>query len=178
MNDIKLNTKNVGTLTSDGWTIWSRKCKSVLQAYGLWTYIKGPNTQPPTDTMKLAEWIHINDHIVGALCQVVDNSLSQEIENLTMEHDAWEHLKMKTYQSGIISKFNALQTAMCTHFTMPDSIHSTIADMKDLTEIIYDKQQSDKLVATSLGLHSAHLSLYLLSVLSYYSCTFVFKIKF
>ena len=105
--------------------------------------------------MKLAEWIHINDHIVGALCQVVDNSLSQEIENLTMAHDAWECLKMKTYQSGIISKFNALQTAMHTHFTTPDSVHSTIADMKDLIEIIYDKQppSKDEMVIT-LYLHA------------------------
>ena len=105
--------------------------------------------------MKLAEWIHINDRIVGALCQVVDNSLSQEIENLTTVHDAWECLKAQTYQSGIISKFNVLQTAMHTRFSTPDSVHATIADMKDLIEIIYDKQPPTKDdMAITLYLHA------------------------
>ena len=80
MAEIKL--KSVGLLTTDGWTIWSRKCKSILRSYGLWTYIEGPDSQPPTDTTKIAEWHCINDRIVGALCLVVENSLSQEIETL------------------------------------------------------------------------------------------------
>ena len=46
----------------------------------------------------------------------------------------------KAYQSTIISQFNALQTAMHTHFTIPDSVMLTIADIKDLVEVIYDKQ--------------------------------------
>ena len=44
----------------------------------------------------------------------------------------------------MISKFNALQTAMCTCFTMPDSMTSTIADIKDLIKVIYDKQAPTK----------------------------------
>ena len=108
MAEIKLTTKNVGILTANGRTLWSRKCKSVLRGYGLWTYIEGPDSQTPTDITKIDDWIRINDRIVGALCQVVDNSLSQEIKNLTTAKEAWECLKGKTYQSDVISKFNAL----------------------------------------------------------------------
>ena len=72
------------------------------------------------------------------------NSLSQEIKNLTTAKEAWECLKGKTYQSGVISKFNALQTAMHTHFTTPDTVNATITDMKNLIEIIYDKQPPTK----------------------------------
>ena len=96
MAEIKLTTKNVGILTADGWTLWSRKSKSVLRGYGLWTYIEGPDSQTPTDTTKIDDWICINDRIVGALCQVVDNSFSEEIKNLTTAKEAWEHLKGKT----------------------------------------------------------------------------------
>ena len=88
--------------------------------------------------MKVDEWHHINDCIVGALCLMVENSLSQEIEKLTTAREAWECLKSKTYQSGMISKFNALQTAMCTHFTIPESVNSMIAELKDLADVIYD----------------------------------------
>ena len=38
----------------------------------------------------------------------------------------------------MISKFNAFQTAICTYFTMPDSVNSTIAELKDLADVIYD----------------------------------------
>ena len=131
MSDIKLNVKNVGTLTADGWTMWSRKCKSVLQSYGLWTYIKRTNSTKPADAAKVSDWVETNDHIVGTLCQVVNNSLAQGIENLMNAHDAWERLKSKMYQSGVISKFNALQNAMQARFMTPDTINATITDIKD-----------------------------------------------
>ena len=75
-------------------------------------YIKGTNSTKPADAAKVSDWVETNDHIVGTLCQVVNNSLAQGIENLMNAHDAWERLKSKTYQSGIISKFNTLQNAM------------------------------------------------------------------
>ena len=55
----------------------------------------------------------------------------------------------------MISKFNALQTAMCTLFIMPHSMTSTIADIKNLIEVIYDKQvpMKDKMAIT-LYLHA------------------------
>jgi len=142
MNEIKL--KGVGVLTTDGWTLWSQNCKSKLCSYGLWTYIEGPDNKPPREATKLDEWHHINDCIVGALCLVVENSLSQEIENLKTAQEAWECLKSKTYQSGMILKFNALQTAMRIHFTTPDSVNSTIAEIKDLIDIIYDTKPPTK----------------------------------
>ena len=77
----ELKLKGVGLLTTDGWTIWSRKCKSILWSYGLWNYIEGPDSQLLTDTTKVDEWHRINDRVVGALCLVVENSLLQEIEN-------------------------------------------------------------------------------------------------
>ena len=116
----------------------------MLQSYGLWTYIEGADDMKPKDTTKFDDWHRTNDWIIGALCQVVDNSLAQEIENLTSTHDAWEKLKSKTYQNGAISKFNALQNAMRTCFTMPDTINTTIADIKNLIEIIYDKAPPTK----------------------------------
>ena len=139
MSEIKLTVKNIGILTADGWTLWSRKCKSVLQSNGLWTYIEGADSMKPADNTKIDDWHHTNDQIVGALCQVIDNSLAQEIKNLTSAHDAWETLKSKTYQNGTISKFNALQNAMRPRFTTPDTANATIADIRDLVEIIYDK---------------------------------------
>ena len=75
-------------------------------------YIEGTNSTKLADASKVSDWVEMNDCIVGALCQVVDNSLAQEIEILMSTHDAWERLKSKTYQSGIISKFNTLQNAM------------------------------------------------------------------
>ena len=154
MSEVKLTAKNIGILTTNGWTLWSRKCKSVLQSYGLWTYIEGADDTKPKDTTKFDDWHHMNNRIIGALCQVVDNSLAQEIENLTSEHDAWEKLKSKTYQNGAISKFNALQNAMRTHFTMPDTINTTTADIKDLIEIIYNKAPPPKM---RCSLHSFYM---------------------
>ena len=90
MSEVKLTAKNIGILTTNGWTLWSRKCKSVLQSYGLWMYIEGADDMKPKDTMKFDDWHCTNNWIIGALCQVVDNSLAQEIENLTSTHDAWE----------------------------------------------------------------------------------------
>ena len=144
MSEIKLTAKNIRILTANGWTLWSRKCKSVLWSNGLWTYIEGADSMKPADKTKIDDWHHMNDRIVGGLCQVVDNSLAQEIKNLTGAHDAWETLKRKTYQNGAISKFNALQNAMRTRFTMPDTVNAMIADIRDLIEIIYDKTPPTK----------------------------------
>ena len=144
MTDIRLNAKNIGVLAADGWTLWSRKCKSVFRGYGLWMYIEGPDSKPPANVAKMDEWTQMNDRIVGALCQVVDNAISQEIKNLTMAIEAWNKLKGKTYQSGVISKFNALQTAMRTCFTTLDTVTATIANIKDLIKIIYDKTAPTK----------------------------------
>ena len=144
MSEIKLTAKNIGILTADGWTLWSRKCKSVLRSNGLWTYIEGADSTKPADNTKIDDWHRTKDRIVGALCQVVDNSLAQEIENLTSAHDAWETLKSKSYQNGTISKFNALQNAMRTRFTLPDTVNAMIADIRDLIEIIYDKAPPTK----------------------------------
>ena len=44
----------------------------------------------------------------------------------------------------MISKFNALQTAMRTHFTTPDSVISTISELKDLADVIYDTKLPTK----------------------------------
>ena len=53
MSEIKLTVKNVGILTADGWTLWSRKCKSVLQSNGLWMYIEGADSMKPADNTKI-----------------------------------------------------------------------------------------------------------------------------
>ena len=86
----------------------------------------------------------MNDLIVGTICQVVDNALSQEMENLTMAYEAWNKLKGKMYRSDVISKFNALHTAMRTCFTTPNTVTATIANIKDLIEIIYDRTAPTK----------------------------------
>ena len=59
----ELKLKGVGLLTTDGWTIWSQKCKSILRSYSLWNYIEGPDNQLLTEAMKVNEWYQINDHI-------------------------------------------------------------------------------------------------------------------
>ena len=44
----------------------------------------------------------------------------------------------------MISKFNALQTAMRTRFTTPESVNSTISELKDLADVIYDTKPPTK----------------------------------
>ena len=61
MSEIKLTVKNVRILTVDGWTLWSRKYKSVLWSYGLWMYIEGADNMKPMDTAKLDDCHHTND---------------------------------------------------------------------------------------------------------------------
>ena len=55
----------------------------------------------------------------------------------------------------MISKFNALQTAMCTRFTMRESVNSTISELKDLADVIYDTKllTKDEMLIT-LYLHA------------------------
>jgi hypothetical protein len=53
---------------------------------------------------------------------------------------AWEFLKTETYQHGIISKMNALQTAIRIQFTSHDSFDNTINELKDQLAIIYDQK--------------------------------------
>ena len=117
-------------------------------------YIEGADSMKPADNTKIDDCHCTNDWIIGALCQVVDNSLAQEIKNLMSAHDAWETLKSKTYQNGTISKFNALQNAMRTHFTTSDIVNAMLADIRDLTEIIYDKTPTKDEMLITLCLHA------------------------
>ena len=97
----------------------------------------------------------MNDPIVSALFPVVGNSLSQEIENIKMAQEVWEQLEGKMYQSGVISKFNTLQSAMCICFTTPETVNAMIANMKDLIEIIYITNPPTKdEMAITLYLHA------------------------
>jgi gag-polypeptide of LTR copia-type len=140
MSDIKILEKDVGILQAGRWQQWSRKCKASLQSQGLWSYIKGPNKEKPTDLAKLGTWSNINDRIVGALCQVVNDVLMRNIEDFVTAHEAWEYLKSKTYQRGIISKMNALQAAIRIQFTTHEAFDSTISELKDQLAIIYDQK--------------------------------------
>ena len=45
-------------------------------------YIEGPDSQLPIEATKVNKLHNTNDHIVGAMYLVVENSLSQGIENL------------------------------------------------------------------------------------------------
>ena len=55
----------------------------------------------------------------------------------------------------MILKFNALQTAMRTRFTTPESVNSTISELKDIADVIYDTKllTQDEMLIT-LYLHA------------------------
>ena len=84
----------------------------------------------------------MNDWIVGVLCHVVEDSLLQEIEEFRSASEAWMHLKRKTYQHGVNSKFHAIQSVMWLHFSNSTSISSTLTELKDCLDAIY----SDKIL--------------------------------
>ena len=44
----------------------------------------------------------------------------------------------------MISKFNTLQTAMRTRFTTPESVNSTISELKDFADVIYNTKPPTK----------------------------------
>ena len=142
MTDITITEKSVGILTVGTWPKWSRKCKAILRANGMWPYIEGDKTQPPSEAGKIPIWNEMNDRIVGALCHVVEDSLLQEIEEFRSASEAWMHLKRKTYQHGVNSKFHAIQSAMRLRFSNSTSISSTLTELKDCLDAIY----SDKIL--------------------------------
>jgi gag-polypeptide of LTR copia-type len=137
MTDVRLTEKTVGVLSIGSWPQWSRKCHAILRSSGMWSYVDGDKKKPPTEAVKLSDWNEMNDRIVGTLCQVVEDSLAQEIEHYTTASTAWEHLRKKTYQSGVNSKFNALQNAMWLHFITTATASSVLTDLKDYMEAIY-----------------------------------------
>ncbi|KAF8584729.1 hypothetical protein K439DRAFT_1616527 [Ramaria rubella] len=98
-------------------------------------------TTKPTDTELLMTWSNTNDRIVGGLCQAVTDPLMREIENYITATEAWDHLKKKTHHASIVSKLNAIHTAVCTRFTSHETISATITEFKDLIAIIYDNKE-------------------------------------
>ena len=144
MTDIRLTEKNVGILTIDTWPQWSRRCKAALRAGKVWTYIEGYKRDAPTEKGEILGWAETNDQIVGALCQVVEDSLAQEIEHFTSASKAWQHLKMKTYNTGTHSKFNALQSAMRLRIDNTNSVSTVITELKDYMEVIYSDEAPTK----------------------------------
>jgi Pol polyprotein, beta-barrel domain/gag-polypeptide of LTR copia-type len=144
MTDVKLNENTVSVLTIGTWPQWSRKCRAILQSNGTWSYIDGEEQEPPADVTKKGNWVKMNDRLVGALCQVVEDSLAQEIEQYTTVSKAWEHLKTKTYQSGANLKFNALQNAIQLSFTTTATASSVLTDLKDYMEAIYSDKAPTK----------------------------------
>jgi gag-polypeptide of LTR copia-type len=142
MSDMKM--KNVGVLKAGKWQIWSSECKAALRSQGLWSYIEGLNSKKPADPKALPIWSDTNDRIVGALCQIVDYPLWRGIEDFTTAREAWNFLKSKTYQHGIISKMNTLQAAVRIRFTSHNSFDSTINELKDQLAIIYDQKPPSK----------------------------------
>ncbi|KAF8580148.1 hypothetical protein K439DRAFT_1620025 [Ramaria rubella] len=141
MSEIKLTEKTVGIHKARNWTTWSRKCKAVLRGHSIWNLIEGNAESPPTDPLELIKWTNTNDHVVGALCQVVNDPLMQEIEKFVTEKQAWTHLKMKTHQGGRVSKLNAIHTTIRTRFTSHATFSATILKIKDHIATIYDGQE-------------------------------------
>ena len=155
MTDIAINEKNVGILTVGAWPQWSRKCKAILRANAMWSYIEGDKTNPPQEATKIPVWNEINDRIVGTLCHVVEDSLAQEIEGYTSASAAWIHLKRKTYQHGVNSKFHAIQSAMRLRFSNPTSVSSTLTELKDHLDAIYsDKALTREELTAGILLHA------------------------
>ena len=112
MSEYHLSMKEIGILTDGKWPQWSRKVQVALQANGTWIYIEGPASTQPTLATELKDWCITNDHIVGALCGIVDDALLQDLERFDMAKVAWLQLKKKTHQGGIVAKLTALQATI------------------------------------------------------------------
>jgi gag-polypeptide of LTR copia-type len=146
MTHARLTEKTVGVLTMGTWPKWSRKCKAILRADAMWAYVEGGKTQPPpaSDAANLKDWNGMNHRIIRALCQVVEDSLAQEIERYTSASDAWTYLKTKTYQSCPNFKPHALQNAMRLRFSTAASASLVLTELKDYTEAIYSDEAPTK----------------------------------
>ncbi|KAF8589057.1 hypothetical protein K439DRAFT_1613121 [Ramaria rubella] len=83
----------------------------------------------------------MNDRVVGALCQVVDDPLMQEIKKFVTAKKAWTHLKAKTHQGGMISKLNTIHTAIRTRFVSHSTFSATILEIKDQIATIYNDKE-------------------------------------
>jgi hypothetical protein len=105
----------------------------------MWSYIDLPSSNPPENSMELIAWTNVNDCIVSTPCGIIEDSLVQEVKNLTTVKEVWSYLKSKTHQGGIISKLTTLQGAIHICFTSATSINPTLTDIKDLIANLYDE---------------------------------------
>ena len=92
----------------------------------------------PSDVDVKHEWLDKNEHIIGALCQLIDTPLIDGVESLNTAKEPWEYLKKKIHQGGIATKLGALQAILAIHFTEPSTFSSTITEIKDHIATIYD----------------------------------------
>ena len=138
MTEFKLNEASIGKLIEGGWPNWSQWCRAALKYHVLWGLIKGCHTTKPLEVDAKNEWLNKNEHVIGALCQLIDTPLIDGIESLSTAKAAWEYLKKKTHLGGIASKLGALQAILTTHLTKPSTFSSTITNIKDHIAMIYD----------------------------------------
>jgi hypothetical protein len=139
MCNYKLSVKEIGILKEGKWPQWLRKVKGALRSHRMWSNIEGSLSTPPKSAIKVITWESMNDHIIGALCGVIEDSLVQEVKKLTTVKEAWTYLKSKVHQGGIILKLTALQSAICTCITSATSINLTLTNIKDLIANIYNE---------------------------------------
>src|SRR5882724_13383490 len=77
-----------------------------------------------------------NTHIISTLGCQVDNSLAQELTTVQLAADAWALLKSHTSQDGIISKLNAMHTALTAKFSSSVETNTTISEIHEsLTQV-------------------------------------------
>ena len=113
-------------------------CRAALKYNGLWNLIEGHHTTPPSDATAKEDWLDKNERVIGALCQLIDTSLIDNVESQKTPKAAWDSLKKKTHQGGIMTKLSALQAILATQFAEPSIFNTTITEIKDHNATIFD----------------------------------------
>jgi len=136
--DYNVKIRGVDKLVEGGWAKWSREIKCSFMEAGLNGYLDGTIKEPPAGSKidETTAWMQYNTHIIGTLGCQVDNSLAQELTTIQLAADAWALLKSHTSQDGIISKLNAMHTALTAKFSSSVETNTTISEIHEsLTQV-------------------------------------------
>jgi hypothetical protein len=135
--DYNVKVKDIVKLSKGNWAKWARDVSFSFMEAGLSGYLDR-SLEEPTEAKKLNEWKQYNLRIIGTLGRIIDNSLAQELTADMTALDAWNLLKKRTQQVGMVAKLNAMRTAITTKFSPSKSTNATIGDICDLLALIYE----------------------------------------
>ena len=89
---------------------WSFHLKNFVEGQGLFGYLDGTITKPPTpsttDSEALATWSKVNAKVITWILNSIDSSLAVALQAYTTAADTWAHLKKIYHQTNKARKFH------------------------------------------------------------------------